>query len=185
MHSSPKNRFSPVRDTELKGFGVQVWPSGTKSYLVHTQHDGRRFSKVFGDAKTLPIAEARRRAAEEVFRRYARHLETTHPRGQSQLLSAAQSCRGSRAGKSPGSNTRMCSDGSRPCVDAVLSVPVRAGTLRDHAPGPRSTDTASWSEYREGKLFLADSKTGREDGLALQRRPNNPRSTTAPRHLGV
>ena len=97
----PKARAFAVRDSELHGFGVQVQPSGTRRYFIHTQHDGRRFFRVVGDAESLPIEEARTRAgeaivtikrgnpfvavnagqirfetvAEEVFRRYGQRLK--------------------------------------------------------------------------------------------------------------
>ena len=88
-----------VRDRELRGFGVRVMPSGAKRYFIHSQHDGRRFWKIVGDAGSIGTDEARDRAktlmaairdgsdaqsattpdipfetvAEEVFRRYARN----------------------------------------------------------------------------------------------------------------
>ena len=97
----PKAKAFAVRDSELHGFGVQVQPSGTRRYFIHTQHDGRRFFRVVGDAESLPIEEARTRAgaaivtvkrgnpfvavnagqirfetvAEEVFRRYGQRLK--------------------------------------------------------------------------------------------------------------
>ena len=94
-----KPRKSPydVRDSELKGFGVRVLPSGSKRFFVHSQHDGRRIWKTVGDAGSMGLDEARRCArellaaircgetpalpeeglfeavAEEVFSRYGRH----------------------------------------------------------------------------------------------------------------
>ena len=86
-----------VRDRELRGFGVRVLPSGKKSFFIHNQHEGRRVWKTVGDAGSLGLDEARRRAtallaairsdgtpvlpedrlfeavAEEVFSRYGRH----------------------------------------------------------------------------------------------------------------
>ncbi len=86
-----------VRDTELKGFGVRVLPSGGKRYFIHSQHEGRRVWKTVGDAGSIGLDEAHRRAtellaairrdgapalpedrlfeavAEEVFDRYGRH----------------------------------------------------------------------------------------------------------------
>ena len=86
-----------VRDGELKGFGVRVLPSGRKRFFVHSQHEGRRLWKMVGDADTIGLDEARRRAtdllaairrdeapvlpeeklfevvAEEVFSRYGRN----------------------------------------------------------------------------------------------------------------
>ena len=51
-----------VRDTELKGYGVRVMPSGAKRYFIHSQHQGRRVWKIVGDAGTMTEAEARNRA---------------------------------------------------------------------------------------------------------------------------
>ena len=48
-----------VRDTELKGYGVRVMPSGAKRYFIHSQHQGRRVWKIVGDAGTMTEAEAR------------------------------------------------------------------------------------------------------------------------------
>ena len=96
---APKPRKTPcdVRDSELKGFGVRVLPSGAKRYFVHSQHEGRRRWKTVGDAGGMDLNEARRRArdllaairrdetpalpedryfeavAEEVFERYGRN----------------------------------------------------------------------------------------------------------------
>ena len=84
-----------IRDANLKGFGVRVYPSGRTCFFVHTQHAGQRIWKNVGDAAGIDLAEARRRAkamlaatrngtptspdetlfeavAEEVFRRYGR-----------------------------------------------------------------------------------------------------------------
>ena len=61
-----KPRKSPydVRDSELKGFGVRVLPSGAKRFFVHTQHEGRRFWKTIDDIGSIGLEEARRRATE-------------------------------------------------------------------------------------------------------------------------
>ena len=53
-----------VRDTELRGFGVRVLPSGKKRFFVHSQHEGRRLWKTVGDAGCIDLDEARRRATE-------------------------------------------------------------------------------------------------------------------------
>ena len=59
-------RKSPydVRDAELKGFGIRVLPSGGKRFFVHSQHEGRRIWKTMGDAGSIGLDEARRRATE-------------------------------------------------------------------------------------------------------------------------
>ena len=51
-----------VRDTELKGYGVRVMPSGPKRYFIHSQHQGLRVWKIVGDAGAMTEAEARNRA---------------------------------------------------------------------------------------------------------------------------
>ena len=95
---TPCRTVRNIRDGALKGFGIRVLPSGKKRFFVHTQKDGRRFWKLIGDADSVSLDEARRRAtdlmaaiqrvgeagalpeetlfeavAEEVFRNYARH----------------------------------------------------------------------------------------------------------------
>ena len=93
----PRKSPYDVRDTELRGFGVRVLPSGAKRFFVHSQHEGRRLWKTIGDAGSIGLDEARQRAtellaairrdepaalpeerlfeavAEEVFSRYGRH----------------------------------------------------------------------------------------------------------------
>ena len=94
----PRKAVRNLRDGALRGFGVRVLPSGTKRFFVHSQKDGRRIWKIIGDADSIPLDEARRRAAallgairrdgdgrtlpeetvfeavaEEVFRNYGRH----------------------------------------------------------------------------------------------------------------
>ena len=53
-----------LRDGALKGFGVRVLPSGRKRFFVHSQKDGRRIWKIIGDAGSIPLDEARRRATD-------------------------------------------------------------------------------------------------------------------------
>ena len=95
----PQKSTYDVRDRDLRGFGVRVLPSGAKRYFVHTQHRGRRFWKIVGEAGDIGVGEARERAktlmasirkgnggevppspdipfetvVDEVFRRYARN----------------------------------------------------------------------------------------------------------------
>ena len=94
----PCRKTCDIRDTDIKGFGVRVLPSGSKRYFLHSQVDGNRIWRAIGDADdiTLECARSKVRAllasrrngeesapgtsdvlfetvAEEVFRRYRRH----------------------------------------------------------------------------------------------------------------
>ena len=95
----PHKSVYDVRDRDLKGFGLRVWPSGQKRYFIHSQHRGRRVWKIVGEVGSIGADEARARAksllaairegsdeeaaappdiafetlADEVFRRYARN----------------------------------------------------------------------------------------------------------------
>ena len=60
----PRKTPYDIRDSELKGFGVQVLPSGARRFFVHSQHEGRRVWKTIGDAGSIGLDEARRQAAE-------------------------------------------------------------------------------------------------------------------------
>ena len=56
----PRTSTYDIRDTDLKGFGIRVLPSGKKSYFLQTQHDGQRRWAKIGDADAT--AEARLQA---------------------------------------------------------------------------------------------------------------------------
>ena len=58
----PGRNVRDIRDTELKGYGVRVMPSGAKRYFIHSQNEGRRVWKIVGDAGAMGEAEARARA---------------------------------------------------------------------------------------------------------------------------
>ena len=58
----PKKVILDVRDTELKGFGIRIMPSGSRRYFIHSQHEGRRIWKTIDDAGTVTVAQARQRA---------------------------------------------------------------------------------------------------------------------------
>ena len=58
----PKKVILDVRDTELKGFGIRIMPSGTRRYFIHSQHEGRRIWKTLDDANTVTVVQARHRA---------------------------------------------------------------------------------------------------------------------------
>ena len=55
----PENSTCDTRDTDLKGFGIRVMPSGKKSYFLQTQYDGKRRWTKIGDADAMPEAEDR------------------------------------------------------------------------------------------------------------------------------
>ena len=92
----PRKTVRDIRDADLKGFGVRVYPTGRKCFFIHGQHEGVRIWKIVGDAASLGVKDARARArsmlaanrddtsavsgrilfdevAEEVFRRYGRN----------------------------------------------------------------------------------------------------------------
>ncbi len=92
----PRKTVRDVRDTDLTGFGVRLYPTGRKCFFIHSQHEGKRVWKIVGDAASLSVEDARTRArsmlaanrngtsaasehirfeevAEEVFRRYGRN----------------------------------------------------------------------------------------------------------------
>ncbi|MDE0240931.1 MAG: tyrosine-type recombinase/integrase [bacterium] len=58
----PKKAILDVRDTELKGFGIRIMPSGARRYFIHSQHEGRRLWKTFDDAGAVTVTQARQRA---------------------------------------------------------------------------------------------------------------------------
>ncbi len=92
----PRKIVRDIRDADLKGFGVRLYPTGRKCFFIHSQHEGKRVWKIVGDAASLSVEDARARArsmlaaskgsvqagsehflfeevAEEVFRRYGRN----------------------------------------------------------------------------------------------------------------
>jgi hypothetical protein len=48
-----------VFDTEQKGFGVRVFPSGRKSYFLIYHTDGRKRRFTIGDAASVKLQQAR------------------------------------------------------------------------------------------------------------------------------
>ena len=56
---TPGKSVREFRDTELRGFGVRILPSGRRSYFVHAQNDGRRVWTKVGDAGAMTLADAR------------------------------------------------------------------------------------------------------------------------------
>lgn len=62
-----------VRDSETRGFGIRVSPSGTKTFFVHFQHKRRRIWKTMGKHPRISAADARDQA--RAFIRAARRNE--------------------------------------------------------------------------------------------------------------
>ena len=95
----PRNSTYDIRDTDLKGFGIRILPSGKKSYFLQTQYEGlapldedrrcRRHARSRGPvASAIIVGEHQERAgecpdlpaeiafeavADEVFAYYRRH----------------------------------------------------------------------------------------------------------------
>ena len=93
----PRKSVYDMRDRDLKGFGLRIWPSGKKRYFIHSQYGGRRVRKTVASAESANADEAHARAsvmlaeirrggdapdsseilfeavADEVFTRYARN----------------------------------------------------------------------------------------------------------------
>ena len=55
----PGKSVREFRDTELRGFGVRILPSGRKRFFVHAQSNGKRSWMKIGDASTMTLADAR------------------------------------------------------------------------------------------------------------------------------
>ena len=55
----PDGSVREFRDTQLRGFGVRIMPSGRKSWFLHAQHDKRRKWMKLGEAATMRLAKAR------------------------------------------------------------------------------------------------------------------------------
>ena len=58
----PRKSAYDTRDSKLTAFGVRVLPSGRKRFFIHCQHRGERVWKIVGDANSMSVGEARRRA---------------------------------------------------------------------------------------------------------------------------
>ena len=60
----PRKAAYDTRDSKLTGFGVRVLPSGRKRFFIHCQHRGERVWRIVGDAGSVSVGDARRRAEE-------------------------------------------------------------------------------------------------------------------------
>ena len=60
----PRKSPYDTRDSKLTCFGVRVLPSGRKRFFIHCQHRGERVWRIVGDANSMSVTDARRRADE-------------------------------------------------------------------------------------------------------------------------
>ncbi|MDE0044972.1 MAG: tyrosine-type recombinase/integrase, partial [bacterium] len=58
----PRKTVRDLRDAELKGFGVRLYPTGRLCFFIHSQHEGTRIWKIVGDAACLSVEDARAKA---------------------------------------------------------------------------------------------------------------------------
>ncbi|MDE0034999.1 MAG: tyrosine-type recombinase/integrase [Deltaproteobacteria bacterium] len=65
---SVEDKDSVFWDDKLPGFGVRVYPSGSKVYVVQTRHDGRSQRVTLGRHGVISADRARRQAAETIAR---------------------------------------------------------------------------------------------------------------------
>jgi hypothetical protein len=63
---SPRRTQYIVRDSEVRGFGVRVSPSGRKRYVLQAQHEGTRIWRDCGDARSVSLVDARELAITEL-----------------------------------------------------------------------------------------------------------------------
>ena len=60
--ATPSSSAYFIRDTELKGFGLRVFPSGTIKYIVEVWHNGRSHRKTLGSVPILSLKDAKEEA---------------------------------------------------------------------------------------------------------------------------
>ena len=60
--SHPASREYSLRDTKISGLSLRVLPSGIKSWVMRFQDGGRARRVTLGDARHMPIEDARSRA---------------------------------------------------------------------------------------------------------------------------
>ena len=53
---TPNRKTYDIRDTEIKGFGVRILPSGRKHYFLHSQIDGNRVWHAIRDAEGITLS---------------------------------------------------------------------------------------------------------------------------------
>ena len=196
-----------VRDTELKGYGVRVMPSGAKRYFIHSQHQGRRVWKIVGDAGTMTEAEARARArsmlaalrdgrgadaeapgeapfetvAEEVFTRYARRWKPRTLQVNRNLPSKADPAflqRTSHRSDNRKGRARLVSLAPR---DTCGGEPLGADPVRHHAAGGSLGLPPREQQPLQGHPPLP---TGTFRALPVSRRIPSPRQGPGPSRGG-
>ena len=200
----PRKSAYDTRDSKLTGFGIRVLPSGSKRFFIHCQHRGERVWKIVGDANSMSVGEARRRAgtmlaairqgedaprdsgetlfvavAETVFERHqriwkVRTLEVNRGYLRNQILPcfsgrpiADIDSREVRNWFASLRATPVAADRSMPVLSVIMREAEAMG-LRPEGSNPcrgirryrRKGRERFLSDYREGRLFLRDSKTG-------------------------
>ena len=157
----PRNSTYDIRDTDLKGFGIRILPSGKKSYFLQTQHEGRRRWTKIGDADALAETEARsqartllaglrkgtgecpRTAGRDRFRGGRRRgilllpeaLETAHARRQRELLREPYSAMVQGAADCRHYAARGAGMVRVPSCEASVGEPISAGAVGHPAAG--------------------------------------------------
>ena len=105
----PRNSAYDTRDSKLTAFGIRVLPSGSKRFFIHCQHRGARVWRAVGDANSMSVGEARRRADE--MQAAIRRGEDTPPHSGETLFEAVavtvferyqRVCEGANARGEPG-----------------------------------------------------------------------------------
>ena len=139
--------------SELRGFGVRVAPSGRKRFFLHVQHEGTRVWRDCGDAadRSAPVLSVILGQAEI----YGYRPEDSNP------------CRGIRRYRRRGRERFLgpeelrrfgaaldCYATRRPLAAAAVRLILLTGCRKSEILN------LEWVFYREGKLFLPDSKTG-------------------------
>ena len=187
----PRNSTYDIRDTDLKGFGIRVLPSGKKSYFLQTQYEGQRRWTKIGDADAMPEAEARSQArsllagirkgresvpaqpaeiafeavADEVFSYYRRHWK---PRTLAVNVNYYENHirHGSRGGRLPALRGGRCWNGSSPFMRSRPRRTDLCRCCRSSCGRPRCTDTGQ----RTAILAKTSSVTAAVRGNASCRR---------------
>ena len=134
LRRKPRN----LRDTELKGYGVRVMPSGAKRYFIHSQHRGQRVWKTVGDAAEIrgrwpgisaPPADRGGRGNRLSTKRYDHNRDKPPPSLTRPPYSSGRTARRNRFGR-----IRACPVFGRPRMRRG----VRSGGLSDRPPPGRA-----------------------------------------------